>query len=187
MIDYLGGIAAINQHLSEPAGLNMAVTRLRRYMLGTGAPSAYGNASASDDHEAGIQNLSTPREMMTILRRVRDENLLTVLSKLTFFATLKMDGDNDGLNNKLYIPSVVTPGFPGLSIFNKDGSLSSVRINKSDAGLMVMPSDEVVVYAIFMDEISDDPDVPGVASNATVAAATTALQNAGMQIAFEYF
>jgi hypothetical protein len=165
----------------------MAVTRLRRYMLGTNAPSAYGNASASDDHEAGIQNLSTPREMMTILRRVRDENLLTVFSKLTFFATLKMDGDNDGLNNKLYIPSVVTPGFPGLSIFNKDGSLSSVRINKSDAGLMVMPSNEVVVYAIFMDEISDDPDVPGVASNATVAAATTALQNAGMQIAFEYF
>ena len=49
-----------------------------------------------------------------------------------------------------------------------------------------MPSGAVVVYAIFMDEISDDPDVPGVASNATVAAAITALQNAGMQIAFEY-
>jgi beta-lactamase class A len=187
MIDYLGGIAAINLHLSEPAGLNLAVTRLRRYMLGTGAPSAYGNASANDDHEAGIQSLSTPREMMTIIRRVRDENLLTVLSKLTFFATLKMDGDNDGVNNKNYIPFVVTPAFPGLSIFNKDGSLSSVRINKSDAGLMVMPSGEVVVYAIFMDEISDDPDVPGVASNATVTAATTALQNTGLQIAFEYY
>ena len=186
MIDYLGGIAAINLHIAEPAGLNMSVTRLRRYMIGTGAPSAYGNASAGDDHIAGIQNLSTPREMMTIIRRVRDENLLTVASKLAFFATLAMDGDNDGLNNKLYIPSVVTPAFPGLSIFNKDGSLSSVRINKSDAGLMVMPSGAVVVYAIFMDEISDDPDVPGVASNATVAAATTALQNAGMQIAFEY-
>ena len=34
---------------------------------------------------------------------------------------------------------------------------------------MVMPSGAAVVYAIFMDQISDDPDVPGVASNATVA------------------
>jgi hypothetical protein len=67
-------------------------------------------------------------------------------------------------------------------------SVSKGRVKKfraPDASLMVMPSNEVVVYAISMDEISDDPDVPGVASNATVAAATTALQNAG--IATEYF
>jgi len=44
----------------------------------------------------------------------------------------------------------------------------------------------VVVYAIFIDEISDDPDTPGVASQATVNAAIAALQNAGKEVATEY-
>jgi hypothetical protein len=97
-----------------------------------------------------------------------------------------MDGNNDFQNTKLYIPNVVTPAFPGLAMFNKDGSLSSVRINKSDAGVMVMPSGDVVVYAMFMDELSDDPDVPGVAVTAE-SAGITGLQNAGTQIAIEYY
>lgn len=183
MIDYLGGFGAINQELADPAGLNLSLTRLNRYMLG--GPSAYGNVDAADDQAKGIESLSTPNEMASILRRVIQENLLTFSSRVTFWETLMMDSNNDGQNTKLYIPNVVTPAFPGLVMFNKDGSLSSVRINKSDAGVMVTPGGDVIVYAMFMDELSDDPDVPGVAPTAE-AAGITALQNAGTEIATEY-
>jgi|SRR5215831_10377283 len=68
-----------------------------------------------------------------------------------------------------------------------DGSLSNIRIVKADDGAMVFNNNtEVVVYAIFIDEISDDPDTPGVASQATVNAAIAALQNAGKEVATEY-
>lgn len=186
--DGLTGFQVINGYLSEPSGLNLEVTRLNRYMLG--GPSAYGNASASADRAAGIESLSTPREMATLLRRVAQEPLLDPLSTPTFWATLNLDGNNDGINNKLYIPSVVTPVTnPGIVIFNKDGSLTGApREVKADAGMMSSNDGQtLVVYAIFMDEISDDPDVPGVASVATVNAAITALRNAGIAIADLYF
>ena len=183
MIDYLGGFDDINQEFADPTGLNLKVTRLRRYMLG--GPSAYGNIDAADDHAKGIQSLSTPNEMASILRRVIQENLLTITSKINFWSTLMMDGNNDGQNTKNYIPNVVTPAFPGLAIFNKDGSLSSVRFNKSDAGVMLTAGGDLIVYAMFMDELSDDPDVPGVAVTAA-SAGTTALQQAGTEIAIEY-
>ena len=190
LIDKLGrnglsGFQVINHHLADPGGLDLKVTQLSRYMLG--GPSLYGNASAAEDHAKGIESISTPREMVTLLKRVINENLLVPLSKLIFWATLKMDGDNDFTNEKNYIPNVVTPAaYPGVTVFNKDGSLSDVRIVKSDAGAMAFPSGELVVYAVFMDEISDNPDVPGAATVATVNAAITALQNAGEEIAIEY-
>ncbi len=186
--DGLTGFQVINGHLADPLGMNLEVTRLTRYMLG--GPSAYGNASASADRQAGIECLSTPREMATLLKRVAQEPLLTASSKLTFWATLKMDGNNDGVNNKLYIPSVVTPTtHNGIVIFNKDGSLTGApREVKADAGMMASDDGQLlVVYAIFMDEISDDPDVPGVAAPATVNAAITALRNTGIAIADRYF
>ena len=179
------GRATINQHLD---GLGLNVTRIHRYMLGTGSPSAHGNSSAYQDHVEGWENLSTPREMVTLLRKVRSDNVLGPLSELRFWATLKLDGNNDGINNKSYVPSFVNPLFnPAITFFNKPGNVDDIRAHRADAGAMVMPDGEVVLYAIFMDEISDDPDVPGVVSNATLNAATSAIRNAGKEAAVEYY
>lgn len=183
--DGKSGFEIVNDYMSDPAGLNLSVTRLNRYMLG--GPSVAGNGSASGDRLAGIECFSTPREMVTLLRRVWTEPLLQPISRLTFWGTLKMDGNNDGVNAKNYIPKVVTPtAYPDSTIFNKDGSLGSPRIVKADAGVMVFPNNSVVFYAVFMDEISDSPDEPGVDNNGSENAATKFLQNAGVQIANEY-
>jgi beta-lactamase class A len=187
LIDRIGR-ETINEHLADPPTLNLKVTRIHRYMLGTGAPSAHGNSSAYQDHVEGWENLSTPREMVTLLRKVRNENILAPLSELRFWATLALDGDNDGANEKSYIPSFVGPLFnPPIVFFNKFGNVDDIRIHRGDAGAMVMPDGEVVLYAIFMDEISDDPDEPGQASGATFTAATDAIKNAGKEVATEYY
>jgi beta-lactamase class A len=188
LIDRIG-MDSINDHLSD---LGLERTRLLRYMTGTGAPSAHGNANASEDREEGWENRSTPREMVTLLKRIRNENLLTGLSRLRFWATLKMDGDNDGVNEKSYFAAQINAmGFnPAISVFNKNGSLSttSLRIVRADAGALVLPgANDVVVLAVFMDEISDDPDTFGVASNATRTAAETAIKNVAKEVANEYY
>ena len=52
----------------------------------------------------------------------------------------RRDSEADRINNKLYIPSVVSPGtHPGIVIFKKDGSLTGApREVKADAGMMTI-------------------------------------------------
>ena len=153
------GRATINQHLD---GLGLNVTRIHRYMLGTGSPSAHGNGSAYQDHVEGWENLSTPREMVTLLRKVRNDNVLGPLSELRFWATLKLDGNNDGINNKSYVPSFVNPLFnPAITFFNKPGNVDDIRAHRADAGAMAMPDGEVVLYAIFMTRFRTTPTSRG--------------------------
>ncbi|HXG67387.1 MAG TPA: serine hydrolase, partial [Blastocatellia bacterium] len=183
------GMATINQHLSDPATLDLQKTRINRYAVGLGAPSVHGNNSAYEDRLDGWENTSTPREMATLLRRVIETDILTGISKLRFFATLRMDGDNDGVNEKIYFASqIAAMGFnPPIIVFNKPGGLPDIRIVRADAGAMVLPDGERVVFAVFMDEITDDPDVPGVASDATQGAAGNAIRNVAREVAIEYY
>jgi beta-lactamase class A len=178
------GRDTINAHL---AALGLKVTRIHRYMLGTGAPSAHGNSSANQDHSEGWENLSTPREMVTLLRRVWQENLLTPLSRARFWNTLAMDSNNDGVNTKSYVANEIATSYnPAISVFNKPGSVSDVRIHYADAGRMAFPNGEQVLFAIFVDEVCDDPDELGEASDTTTSAAQNAIRDAGKEVAEEY-
>ena len=75
LIDRIGR-TTINNHLADPARMNLDVTRIHRYVVGTGAPSAHGNASAYDDRLHGWENLSTPREMASLLRHMAERGRL---------------------------------------------------------------------------------------------------------------
>jgi beta-lactamase class A len=191
LIDYIGR-NTINQHLSD---LGLDVTRIDRYMTGDGAPSAHGNASAAEDRLEGWENLSTPREMVTLLKKVLQDNVLGNTSETRFWNTLKMDPDNDGLNEKNYIAAQVTPMFdPRVNVYNKPGSLTGIRYVKADAGRLSPPifrggftKGPEVLIAIFMDDISDDPDVMDEASEEMVEKAVTAIKNVAREVANQYY
>jgi beta-lactamase class A len=179
------GRARINDLLEA---LGLETTRIHRYMLGTGAPSAHGNNSAWEDHDEGWENLSTPREMVTLLKKVLTTNVLSFTSRTRFWNTLGMDGNNDGVNTKSYVASQVAPMYnPPIVVFNKPGDVGDVRIHHADAGRMSFPNGEQVLFAIFVDEISDDPDEQGVASATTDTAAKNAIRNVGKEVAIEYY
>jgi beta-lactamase class A len=175
-----------NQHLD---GLGLDVTRIHRYMTGTGAPSAHGNSSAGDDRQEGWENLSTPREMVTLLKKVLQNNVLSNLSELRFWSTMKMDGDNNGINGKNYIAAQVTPMFnPIVTVYNKAGSLTgSPRFVRSDAGRFRFPDGQEVLVAIFMDDISDNPDNLDAASDASTDSAEQAIKNVAKDTANKYY
>ncbi len=180
------GRAKINQRLDE---LGLDVTRLNRYM--TGGPSDYGNASASADRAAGIENLSTPREMVKLLRHVLQDNVLNNASEGIFWATLKMDSDNGVVNGKNYIAAqVASMGFnPRIEVFNKPGGLTGAdaRNVRADAGRFSFPDGTEVLLAVFMDFISDNPDQELDAAAATVTQAEQAIKNVAKEIAQQYY
>jgi len=180
------GRDTINQHLD---GLGLNVTRIHRYMTGAGAPSAHGNSSAGEDRQEGWENLSTPREMVLLLKKVLQNNVLSNLSETRFWNTLKMDGDNDGVNGKSYIAAQVTPMFnPIVTVYNKAGSLTgSPRYVRADAGRFQFPDGQEVLVAIFMDDISDDPDDFNQASDATTGAAEQAIKDVAKEVANKYY
>jgi beta-lactamase class A len=178
------GRDTINGHL---AALGLEVTRIHRYMLGTGGPSAHGNSNSYQDHVEGWENLSTPREMVTLLRRVWEGNVLTALSRTRFWNTLALDGNNDNVNTKNYVAGAVATAYnPPIDVFNKPGSVSDIRIHYADAGRMRFPNGEQVLFALCVDEVSDDPDEAGEASGATTTAAQDAIRTAGKEVAEEY-
>jgi beta-lactamase class A len=180
------GRGTINQHLDN-LGLN--VTRIHRYMTGTGAPSAHGNSSAGADRAEGWENLSTPREMVTLLKKVLQDNVLSNLSETRFWNTLKLDGDNDGINGKNYIAAQVTPMFnPAVTVYNKAGSLTgSPRYVRADAGRFKFPDGQEVLVAIFMDDISDDPDNFNEASDDATNKAVQSIKDVAKEVANKYY
>lgn len=149
----------INQHLED---LGLDVTRIHRYMLG--GPSAHGLASAGADRAAGWENLSTPNEMVKLLRRVLQDNVLSDDGEARFWETLRLDGDTFP-NDKNYIAAQVTPMFsPRINVYNKPGSLGDPGVDSrhvnADAARLEFPDGQEVLMAVFMDYVSDDPDEP---------------------------
>ena len=180
------GADTINNHL-DALGLN--VTRIHRYMTGSGAPSLHGNSSSGEDRQEGWENKSTPREMVTLLQKVLQDNVLSNTSETRFWATLKLDGDNDGVNEKGYIAGQVSPMFnPAITVWNKGGSLTGApRYVRADAGRFRFPDGQEVLVAIFMDDISDDPDDFDNASDATTDAAEKAIKNVAKAVANHFY
>ncbi len=179
------GATTINTRLDQ---LGLDKTRVNRYMTGTGAPSMHGNSNSGEDRAEGWENKSTPREMVTLLKKVLQDNVLSNTSETRFWNTLKMDGDNDGVNEKSYIASTVGPMFnPAISVWNKGGSLTGApRYVRADAGRFRFPDGQEVLVAIFMDDISDSPDDFDTASDATVNAAVDTIKDVAKLIANQY-
>lgn len=178
------GRTTINNRLDQ---LGLDVTRIHRFM--TGGPSAHGNASASTDRAEGWENLSTPNEMVKLLRRVLQDNVLSNTGESRFWATLQLDGDSFP-NNKSYIAAQVTPMYsPRINVYNKAGNLgdpgSDSRHVNADAARLRFPDGQEVVMAVFMDYVSDNPDDPLSVTNAETQA-IQAIKNVAKAVAEHY-
>ncbi len=162
LIDYVGE-AQINQQL---ANLGLSVTRLRRYMKGSG-PSP----DAEVDYRAGRDNTSTPREITTLLRLIHQNqgSLLSRASYTFFWNTLGLAG---GIIDNLLSQGVAANWQNLVTIFRKPGSNpwnGSVgdfnhrpqigsHLQRSEAGRLNFSNNgQVVFYAVFVDE-ADSPD-----------------------------
>jgi hypothetical protein len=188
LIDYVGR-AQINQEFSA---LGLAQTRINRYMTGTGAPSAHGlnvpgMTGPGADYRAGWDNVSTPREMTTMLQSINANtgNLLSGSSATFFWDTLQ--------GPKGYLPGFLDEGVAAnwqnlVTIFNKAGSNSwngqpgdyahrpqiGDHAQGSEAGRLNFQNGQRVFYAMFWDE--GDPGV----------AATDAMRCIGYEVVREY-
>jgi beta-lactamase class A len=182
------GVNTINNHLADPATLDLKVTHIYRYM--TGGPSLYGNANASADRAAGYENLSTPREMVKLLRKVLQDNVLSDDSEARFWETLRLDPDVYP-NDKPYIAQQVTPMFnPRIDVYNKPGDLTNPAVSRhvhADAGRLTFPDGQEVLVAIFMDYISDDPDDLLQASGTAQSQAQQAIKDVAKEVAQQYY
>lgn len=180
------GRATINQHLDT---LGLDVTRIHRFM--TGGPSAHGNASANADRAEGWENVSTPREMVKLLRRVLQDNVLSNLSETRFWDVLGDDNDGVGANNRGYIGGQVAGMFnPAITVFNKAGSLSGPepsRHVRADAGRLRMPDGTEVLIAVFMDFIADSPDALYEATDDAMNQAEQRIKNIAKEAANQYY
>jgi beta-lactamase class A len=181
-------VNTINNHLADPNTLDLQVTRIYRYM--TGGPSLYGNGSASGDRAAGYENLSTPREMVELLRKVLQDNVLSDDGEDRFWTTLRLDPDVYP-NDKPYIAQQVTPMFTTrIEVYNKPGDLTSPAVSRhvhADAGRLTFPDGQEVLVAIFMDYISDDPDDPLQTTGATQSLAQQAIRDVAKEVAEQYY
>ena len=154
-----------------------------------GGPSAHGNASASADRAEGWENLSTPNEMVKLLRRVLQDNVLSNTGEANFWQTLQLDGDTFP-NNKNYIAAQVTPMFsPRINVYNKAGSNGSPGVESrhinADAARLRFQDGQEVLMAVFMDYVSDDPDDLLNVTNAETSA-TQAIKNVAKAVAEHY-
>jgi beta-lactamase class A len=164
------GMGNINAYMLS---LGLPNTRLNRYIMGTGAPSVHGNASATEDHQEGWENTTTPREMVTLLRKIWNDNMWSNTNETRFWDTMNLD-TSGGKNTKGYCGSVANLFNPAIVLYNKAGNVDDVRAHRAEGGRMAFPDGQQVFYMICMDYISDDPD--------DTTASDTALLNAGNAI-----
>jgi beta-lactamase class A len=186
LIQYVGK-DVINQRLDE---LGLDVTRINRYMTGAGAPSLHGNSSSFADRQEGWENVSTARELVKLLRRVLQDNVLSNTSETRFWDVLGDDDDGVGENNRNYFAAQVSSMFnPDVTVFNKAGSLSTdgLRVVRADAGRFRFPDGQEVLVACIMDYITDDPDELTGASDATMTAAEQAIKDVAKAVANKYY
>jgi beta-lactamase class A len=181
------GMATINQRLDE---LGLDVTRINRYAIGPGAPSVHGNVNSFDDRQEGWENVSTPRELVKLLRSVLQDNALSNLSEGRFWDVMGDDIDGVGVNFRDYIAAQVAPMFnPGITVFNKGGSLGDdgLRAVRADVGRFIFPDGQEVLVAFVMDCITDDPDELTGASEATMTQAEQTIKDAAKAVANKYY
>ena len=176
LINYIG-MAKINQEIDQ---LGLKKTQLSRYMTGTGAPSAHGKSGPGGDYAAGFDNVSTPREMTTLLKRIHQNqgNLLSQKSYKDFWDTLNLQSTTKG-----YINNLLSQGVGGnwqslVTIFNKAGSNSwgwnddnptakpgdythkpqiGSHLQRSEAGRLSFQNGQTVFYAVLVDEADGPP------------------------------
>ncbi len=164
LIDYVG-VDQINQELDN---LGIKTTRIQRYMTGGGAPSMHGQSDPVGDLMAGYDNFGTPREFAILLQAVYDnDGLLTNDARQRFFDVL-------GNANKGFASAVLGEGVDSnwndvIKIYNKAGSNDFADISagdvahrpqidddfaqRSEAGYLEFDGDNMVIYAVFVDEL----------------------------------
>ncbi|MBD2069454.1 serine hydrolase [Leptolyngbya sp. FACHB-671] len=199
LIDFLGR----NQINQELRNLGLNVTRVNRYMTGTGAPSAHNTTGPGGDYRAGFDNLSTPREMVRMLQRIHanENSLLDPISHSAFWRILGLDA-NRGVNtkglasrsyNNAIYPSpsndFLSPDWANLLEFQNKGGNNSWTGNpgdfvakpalgnhfqRSEAGRITFNNGQVVFYAAFVDNASND------------SRAANTLASIGYEVAAEY-
>ena len=162
LIDRIG-MAQVNQELTA---LGFTGIRLRRYMTGTGSPSAQGNSGPGGDYAEGFDNTATPREYATFLRRMHENaGNLSRTSWTFFWNTLAL---NAGAHDGVLDTGVGTnwPTFAALAEKAGSNTWSSApdpkpqlggHLQRSAAGRLVLSNGQVVVYAAFVDEADSAP------------------------------
>ena len=177
----------INNHLDN---LGLEVMRINRFAVGAGAPSLHGNANALQDRAEGWENVSTPRELVKLLRSVLEGNVLSNTSEDRFWDVLGDDIDGIGVNTRDYIAAQVAPMFnPAITVLNKGGSLSTADLRhvRADTGRFIFPDGQEVLVAFVMDYITDDPDELYDASEAAMDQAEQAIKQAAAAVANKYY
>ncbi|PYU14327.1 MAG: serine hydrolase [Acidobacteria bacterium] len=118
LIDQVG-MANVNDTLAH---LGLAQTRLQRRMIDTAA------------QRAGRENLSTPREMTTLLELLHGGKVLDASHTAALLEILKYPKEN---------ASPLRNGLPdGIALANKGGSLPGVRC---DSGIVLLPDRPYVI------------------------------------------
>jgi Beta-lactamase enzyme family/Bacterial tandem repeat domain 1 len=154
LIDFIG-MDEINDQLDD---LGRTQIRLRRYMTGTGSPSAHGNSSAGADYQEGWDNTATPRQFAAFLRLVDQNNgRLDQASWNFFWSRLAL---NSGAHGGV-LSAGVGSGWGTLAEKagnNTWGSTPDHRpqigahLQRSAAGRLTLSNGETVVYSAFVDE-----------------------------------
>ena len=158
LIDYLG-MDDINGDLQQ---LGFDRIRLRRYMTGTGAPSAHGNAGPGSDYREGHDNTASPRQYALFLRRMHlNGGLLTPGSWTFYWNTMGLNGNG----YDAVLDAGVGASWPAVAaLAAKGGSntwsvapktkpqLSDSHRQRSAAGRVTLANGQTVVYAAFVDE-----------------------------------
>ncbi len=77
---------------------------------------------------------------------------------------------------------------PAVAVWNKSGSLTGApRYVRADAGRFRFPDGQEVLVAIFMDDISDDPDDFDTASNTTISSAEQTIRDVARLVANQFY
>jgi Ca2+-binding RTX toxin-like protein len=177
------GMNTINDEFGDTLGLDQ--TRLNRYLVGTGAPSAHGNVTGPvGDYQEGWDNLSTPREITSMLQQIHENaGLLSNFSYDKYWSIMALDGNggtgnntrgysndyygSDGLNG--YFGALYPNWAPLMDFYNKAGSNDWTgdpgvfdskptlgdHSQRSEAGRVILSSGEVLFYAAFADNATN--------------------------------
>ncbi len=159
LIQYVG-MAQVNEELRA---LGIEDVTLRRYMTGSGAPSARrGSSGPSDDYADGIDNTATPRAYATFIRLMHENVGKLTRSSFTFYwQTLGLNGSaHDGVldagvsGSRLAIATLAEKA--GSNTWSGGPSskpqVTGTHYQRSVAGRMTVANGPVVVYAAFADE-----------------------------------
>ncbi len=162
LIQYLG----FARFRAEMDRLGLNSIRLRRFMTGDGAPSAHGEDDSGDDYEEGFDNTATPLQYARFLRRMHTGGDLTAASNTFFWNTLAL---NSGAHNG----ATLTPGgvAPAITLLEEKAGSNTwsdapenkpelgPHLQRSAAGRVTLTDGRVLIYAAFVDEADQLPNL----------------------------